>query len=272
MIVEGATTGIYLVDSTTVHLEKTGFHFHDGSMLVNGYIDLQHHAQTPFTVNLHTKDFDVAGLLQSLEYLTLPTLKEVEKLRGNITMNLDLNGSVTADGKALVTEATQGVLNFNLEDLEIKGFQPLHAIGKKLKMKNRFDDIIFAPIESKIQINGNNMRFPLTEIQSNAVHLFLEGIFSFGMDTNLWISLPLDNLRKRDLAVIPEKKGYATSKRKFHLESRSDKKGAIKFKFFFTKRRFYKQRGLLDKYKSDRKRDRAIRKAARKKRRQKQDS
>ena len=92
------------------------------------------------------------------------------------------------------------------------------------------------------------------------------------MDTNLWISLPLDNLRKRDLAVIPEKKGYANSKRKFHLESRSDKKGAIKFKFFFTKRRFYKQRGLLDKYKSDRKKDREFRKAARKKRRQKQDS
>ena len=116
-------------------------------------------------------------------------------------MNLDLEGSVTADGKALVTEATQGMLNFYLEDLEIKGFQPLHAIGKKLKMKNRFDDIIFAPIESKIQINGNNMAFPLTEIQSNAVHLFLEGIFSFGYDTNLWICLLYTSPSPRDATL-----------------------------------------------------------------------
>ena len=113
------------------------------------------------------------------------------------------------------------------------------------------------------------MAFPLTEIQSNAVHLFLEGIFSFGNDTDLWISIPLDNIRKRDLSIIPEKQSYGASKRKIHLESRSDKKGAIKFKFFLTKKRFYKQRGLLDKYKADRKRDRAARKAARKKRKQK---
>lgn len=269
LIVEGATTGIYLVDSTTVYLEKTGFHFHKGSMLLNGDIDLGHSAETPFDINLHAKDFDVAGLLQSLEYLSLPTLKQAKKLRGNITMNLDLKGEVAADGKGLVTSATQGILNFDLHDLEIKGFQPLHAIGEKLRMKNRFDDIVFAPISSQIQINGNNMGFPLTEIQSNAVHLFMEGIFSFGMDTNLWLSIPLNNLRKRDLTVVPDKENYAVSKRKIHLESTSDETGAIKFKFFLTKRKFYKQRGLLDKYKAKKKEHRAVRKAARKERGQK---
>ena len=265
LIVEGATTGIYLQDSTTLYLERTGFHFHNGSMLLNGAIDLSPLPHTPFDITLHTKDFDVAGLLKSLDYLSLPTLKETEKLRGNITMNLDLKGAITENGKGLVTESTKGILNFELQNLEIKGFEPLNMIGAKIKMKDRFEDIRFAPITNQIQIYEDKMGFPQMEIQSNVVHLFVEGIFSFGMDTNLWISVPLHNLKKKDVEIIPEKKGYAAYRRKIYLEATSDDTGAVRFKFYPTKRKFYKDRGFLHKYRSDRKRDRAIRKAARKK-------
>ncbi len=266
LIVVGATSGIYLQDSSTVYLEKTGFHFHDGSMLLNGAIDLSPLPHTPFDINLHTKDFDVAGLLKSLDYLSLPTLKETEKLRGTITMNLDLKGAITENGKGLVEEATKGILNFDLQNLEIKGFEPLNTIGAKIKMKDRFEDIRFAPITNQVQIYGNKIGFSQMEIQSNMLHLFVEGIFSFGMDTNLWISVPLHNLKKKDVEIIPEKKGYAAYRRKIYLEATSDETGAVRFKFYPTKRKFYKDRGFLHKYRSDRKRDRAIRKEMRKQR------
>ena len=265
LIVEGATTGIYLLDSTTVYLEKTGFHFHNGSMLLNGAIDLSPIPHTPFDINLHTKDFDVAGLLKSLDYFSLPSLKQTEKLRGNITMNLDLKGAITENGKGLITEKTEGVLNFELKNLEIKGFEPLNRIGARLKMKRRFEDIRFAPIVNQIHIYGNNMGFSQMEIQSNTLHLFVEGIFSFGMDTNLWISVPLHNLKKKKLSIIPPKKGYAAYRRKLFLEGTSDETGVVRFKFYPTKRKFYKDRGFLHEYRSDKKRDRAIRKEMRKK-------
>jgi len=99
------------------------------------------------------------------------------------------------------------------------------------------------------------------EIQSTALHLFVEGNFGKNDATNLWISVPLDNLKKADRSVIPEKLGYAGAKHKVYLEALSDKDGKIHLKFHPTKKKYYIERGIPEQYKIDKKRDKAIRKA-----------
>jgi len=92
----------------------------------------------------------------------------------------------------------------------------------------------------------------------------MEGTLSYGDLTDIWVSIPLNNLKRTNRYIIPEKTGYAASKRKVYIEVTSDENGDNQFKFRLFKRRFYRTRGILEQYKIDKKRDRAIRKALRK--------
>ncbi|MEL6863092.1 MAG: hypothetical protein AAFP19_01680 [Bacteroidota bacterium] len=264
LAVDNFKTGVYLKNAHTLVLDKTGFNFQKGHMNLDGEVELFENQDTPFRFNLQTREFNLGGLLEGLDYLSIPVLEDMKKLNGWITMNLDLAGIIAANGNRLIPDATKGQLGFNLRDVEIVGLSPLDSIAEKLYMKKRFKEVRFAPLTDTLFIEGQNIEIPQMEIQSNALHLFLEGNYSFDEQTNLWISVPLKNLKITDRSKIPDKIGYARAKDKVYLEAAPDKNGKIRFKFHLTKRQFYKDRGILDQYKSDRRRDRKIRKEMKK--------
>lgn len=260
IILRELETGIQLIDTAKVVLNKTGFKFHDGSISVNGIFDLGVKDAAPFSANFTSDELDVAKLIESLNYLHLPSIKNLEELSGQATMNLDLKGIIANDAKGLITEANEGLLYFELKNIILKGFEPLDEIAAKLRMKKRFEEIRFAPISNRLEIKGPDIIIPQMEIQSNAINMFVEGTLSYADNTNIWVSIPIDNLKSPDRSVIPKKRGYAATRRKVYIEVTTDKNGENQFKFRNTKRKFYKQRGILKQYRLDKKRDRKIRK------------
>lgn len=266
LVFEGLKTGVHLKDSATIILEETNFDFHEGHILLDGQFDLGQQLITPFSTNIHTENLVLKELVESLNYLSLPSLKNMAKLGGSVSMDFDLSGVIDDFKNRLIPTATYGELAFDLQDVVVIGFEPLDAIASRLRMEKRFQELRFAPIIGEVSIKGQEIHFPQLEIQSNAIHLFMEGTLSYGDLTNIWVSIPINNLKRTNRYIIPAKTGYAASKRKVYIEVTSDKNGANKFKFRLTKRKFYKNRGILDQYKIDRKRDRAIRRALRKNR------
>ncbi|MBK9017615.1 MAG: hypothetical protein IPM82_28190 [Saprospiraceae bacterium] len=131
-------------------------------------------------------------------------------------------------------------------------------------MKKRFEQLRFAPLENHLSIKGKDIDIPLMEIQSNAINMFIEGTYSYGDNTNIWISIPLDNLNTPDGSVIPPKRGYAATKRKIYVEFTADKNGENTLKFRFRKKQFYKQRGMPKQYRADLKMYRNMRKEQKK--------
>lgn len=261
----GLGSTIFLKDEEHLVFEDCGWNFHGGGVTLDAKIDLEDVLKTtPFETNIHARNIDVAGLLESVDYVSLPSFREIDKLSGRITMNLELSGIIETKGKGLVTEATKGIFDFDLREVELEGFSPLDSIAAKIRMRKRFKELKFAPIANKISILGNELDIPLMEIQSNAIHLFIEGNLSYDDKTNLWISVPLSNLKKPNLDTIPPKLGYAIPKRKVHVEVTSDENGANQFKFRPTKRRFYKDRGILDQYRKNKQGYRRIRQSTKK--------
>ncbi len=261
----GVQTGISLRDSATMVLDKTGFRFHDGSVSFQGEVDLGQTASTPFSGQFQTDKLDAALLLESLDYLDIPSFKDIEKLSGQATLNLKLSGAIAEGGKELIPAENLGELDFVLSDIFIEGFAPLDELAAKIMMKHRFDQLRFAPIENHLSIVGKDIDIPLMEIQSNAINMFIEGTYSYGNNTNIWVTVPLDNLKAPDLSVIPAKRGYAAIKRKIYLEVTTDENGNNKFKFRFRKKQFYKKRGITEQYRADLKIYRATRKQQKKK-------
>ena len=249
LTLEKVVTGIGLSDTAKLVLNETGFNFHDGSVGVNGVFDLGVKDQAPFSANFSTDDLDVVELLKSLDYLDLPSLKNIKELSGDVTMNLHLSGIIADDAKGLIMDANDGVLDFTLNNITIKGFEPLDQIAKKIKQKKRFMELMFAPISNQLIIKGNDIEIPLMEIQSNAVNLFVEGVLSYGDNTDIWVSIPLANLKSADRSIVPKKRGYAATRRKIYVQVTTGENGENKFKIRTSKRKFYKQRGILSEYK-----------------------
>ncbi len=257
-------TGITLKDSATLVLDKTGFRFHDGSVSFQGSVDLGQIQSTPFTGQFQTDKLNMALLLESLDYLDIPSFKDIKKLTGQATLNLDLSGAIAQGGKGLVSDENSGQLDFELSNISIKGFAPLDELAAKIRMKKRFKQLSFAPIKNNLSIKGKDIEIPLMEIQSNAINMFIEGTYSYGDNTNIWVSIPLDNLKRNNGSVIPPKRGYAAIKRKIYIEVTTDKEGKNKFKFHFRKKQFYKQRGIPKQYRADLKMYRKMRKEQKK--------
>jgi hypothetical protein len=258
------SSGMFMRPDSQLVLEKTTFDFHDGGMSLEGRFDLTHPEQLPFSSRFTTQDLDVEKLLKSLDYVGLPSLRSIKKLSGRITMDFDLSGSIAADGKSLVPEKTQGLLDVSIKQVELSGMQPLDELAKKIRMKKRFSNLRFAPIENRIHIKGRQIEIPLMEVQSNAFNLFIEGTLSYDDQTNLWVSIPLNNIHKpRDLNFVPARRGYAASKRKVYFEVTSDEEGNNDFTFRISKRKFYEHRGILPQFKKDKRKYRKERRRRR---------
>ncbi|MFK7905478.1 MAG: hypothetical protein AB8B69_10155, partial [Chitinophagales bacterium] len=266
--VQDLKAGVGLVNSNILELYNTGFRFHDGSMHLRGQLDLADSEDTPFSANFDTKDLDVAALLESLDYLSIKALEETENLKGRITMNLDLEGVIGGEKQSLIPEKTKGVLDFELSNVEIKGLKIIDKIAEKIKKKKRFKEVIFAPISNRITINGTSLDIPLMEIQSNALNLFIEGRVSPPDSTNLWISVPVKNIRKPKKDMTIEKQGYNATKNKVFLEVKPNEEGKHKMYFRFKKKKFYEERGIPEQYKKDKRANRKIRKKLKKEKKQ----
>jgi hypothetical protein len=246
-------SGIHMADSNNLILEETTFNFYDGSMSVNGQLDLNTIGPLPFKANFSSKDLDVEKFLISLDYLSLPSLEKIEKLSGRLAMNFDLSGLVNEDGKSLIPEATKGVLDIRLDDVVLRGMATLDSLAHKLRMKKRFAEVRFAPIENRFIINGKDIQIPILEIQSNAINLFIDGTLSYSDKTNLWIAIPLDNFKKTDRSIVPKKRSFAAVKSMVYVEVTSNEAGDNKYKFRLSRKKYYKKRGIPSRYRADKK-------------------
>lgn len=256
-------SGLYLSDSTYLIVENTGFKFQEGNVQLYGKFDFSKTTHTPFETEFVTDDLNIGKLLEGFNYLSLPSLQSIEKLNGDINLDLHFSGSINRAGTALITKDNEGLLRFNLRNLQVVGFEPLEKLAAKILMKKRFANLRFEPIVNTFRIKGDKIFFPLTEIQSTAFNLFFEGRLSYGDDTNIWASLPLAELFFNDPDELPEKTGYHMRPLKIHAEVTSDENGENQFKLHFTKKKFYEQRGILEQYKRNRQLDRLRRKKAR---------
>ncbi len=264
LVFQHMKTGLHLQDTATLVVEKTSFDWHAGHIFLNASFDLGQKLITPFSSNIETQNLDLNEVVESLDYLSLPSLRKLKKLDGKVTMNFDLSGTIDDNANRLLPFATEGRLSFDLQEVVVIGLEPLDAIAARLRMEKRFQELRFAPIIGEVLIKGQEVEFPRLEIQSNAIHLFMEGTLSYGDLTNIWVSIPINNLKRTNRWIIPEKTGYAAAKRKVYIEVTSDEEGDNQFKFRLFKRKFYKDRGILEQYKIDKKRNHAIRKAIRK--------
>ena len=237
--------GLHMQDSTTLILERSGFTLGDGLVEIAATYRIDERARSPFTLGWQVKDLSLDRVGSELAQLGLPLTKDIGKLTGTLNLNGNLAGRFNEAGNAVDYHKVTGGINYRLTDVAVSGWQPLLDLGKKVKMRRRFEDLRFAPLSGHLSIDSGRVDIPRTEIQSTALQLFVEGYYDLATGADVLVSIPLKNIGRGVLTDAPAPTGYSDAGWKVYLVTATDDKGALKPKFRLGKRRYFKNRGRL---------------------------
>ena len=120
-----------------------------------------------------------------------------------------------------------GKMFFSLKNAGLKNFEPFVNI-QKIVFKNRnLDDVQFAELKDSFDIQNGDIYIHPMPIQSSALTMNIEGIYSFGRNTDISIQVPLSNLKSNsndDFTTINKKKANKPGA-SIYLRAKDDGKG-----------------------------------------------
>jgi hypothetical protein len=230
-----------LVDSI-FYITGTHFDYRDAVIALDSEIHISDDIDQSH-VSLDAKHIDIEYLLADVESLTQRDVTPFKYISGSIDLNADISRYYRMINEVSDT-AMSGDVKFEINGLIIDEAPWMKQIGKKVLHPHRFNNVKFASISNHLTLRNDTLHIPLMELQSNAFEGFVEGFYHRD-HPNIWLSLPLYNLKERDLSAIPENEGYPRRRMKMHLEYANHDKPKPNFKLRLSKRKFYKDRGQL---------------------------
>ena len=242
--IRNVESGLYMDADKVLHIDTTGFDYQDGYLDLMGTLALADLDLTPFQAKLNSDALDVASMLKGFEYFGSADLAAAERLQGEASMKLDITGAVTGghETATVFSELTCGTMDLQIRDLLVEGIPSLDKLAAKFKVRKRLDVLKFAPIDVQLTFDGNRVYLPLTEVQSNALTAFVEGDLRVDSVSTIYLSIPLDNLGRRDLSTVPKREGFGGTRLKIHLELKAAPGQKPTTKIRFSKKDFYEAR------------------------------
>ncbi len=212
----------FLFDETgKFKIEDTQLNFYGGSIALTMEVDLQTSDNLPVTIDMKATDVDVHELVTRFDYFNDKDLRATDTIEGMLDFHLKAIGALDNDGKVNMA-SLNGTLEFKLKDFELYNYKPI--MDNSILMKEeRFEKLRFRPIVQTFEIRDGVLIIPQTEIQSTAIHVFVEGKVKFDEYIDVWLSLPWRNLKSKDGLTLPEKTTFAKAGSKFYVQLVQDK-------------------------------------------------
>ena len=236
---EKVNASLLFDDNNTLNLNNAYCFYYDKKMSIDAKIDMSKNLQTPFKTNFKIDDFAIENLLYTFNGFGFKQLDEPTKITGIIDLDASFKG-VMNDSIGVNYTSLEAALNYKIKKLDIINFQPIIDAGKIVFSEKRLDVIKFANINSTILLKNNIISIPETNVQSTAFDFFIEGDIAKSSFTDLWISIPLSNFKKRDLTKVPSKKSFDEAGRKIYLEVQSKSKEGLGYKIHLSEKKHLK--------------------------------
>jgi hypothetical protein len=159
-----------------------------------------------------------------------------DNLQGKLTCDIDIRMDIDRTLKKAPTNL-EGYVDFSLKKGSLHNFQPIQKLQNFLFKNRNFSDIYFAELKDRFDIKNRDIKINRMEIQSTALSLFVEGVYSLKGNTDISIQVPLSNLKKRDETYNPENLGTdAKGGTSVFVRGRPGEDGNIKFKYDLFKK------------------------------------
>ncbi|MFK5982755.1 MAG: AsmA-like C-terminal region-containing protein [Flavobacteriaceae bacterium] len=239
VILENVNANLLFKDINTLSINNAYCYFYHKKLMLDAVFDITQDTQTKFTTNFSLDDFAIENLMYSFKNFGYKKLGKPTEITGILNLKADFNGTID-DVEGVNYNSLEADFSYNIKKLSLNNFQPIIDAGNKVFRKKRFEEIKFANINSSLNLKKNIITIPKTNVQSTAFDFFIEGLLDNTSNTDLWISIPLSNLKRRDLTQAPNKKTFDEAGRKIYLEITANEEGELEHKIFLRNKKHLK--------------------------------
>ncbi|MBL7696726.1 MAG: hypothetical protein JNK79_01145 [Chitinophagaceae bacterium] len=176
-----------------IRMERVAFDHAGGTMNVQGAMK-NGTGKNPVNLHVIMNNMDIPKLFTAFDNFGQDAVT-YENLKGKISADVHYNTSVT-NKATLVTEDSEGTIDFELTDGELNNFAPLQEISQKVFKKQDFSNIRFATLKNRLDVKGTAFVINSMDIRSTALNFTVEGVYDYKKGTDMFIRMPLRNLLK----------------------------------------------------------------------------
>ncbi len=174
-------------------IKNAGFKHAGGTLMLNGVL-AQEGSRSRFSVNTTIHDVHINPFFKAFNNFGMESLT-AENLSGALSSSVKLTG-VVSDKGILVPSSMNGKVDFNLDKGRLLHFSTLKSIGKFAFPFRNLDTISFYRLKGQFDIAGEKVNVRPMQINSSLLNMDVEGVYSFGKGTKLYIAVPLRNPEK----------------------------------------------------------------------------
>lgn len=228
----GMNANVFLSE-TGLELKNVTMKHGGGAIRLNGGLTQQGNGNK-FKLNSVVDNVNIRSFFYAFDNFGLksPTYKN---LKGNFFTKVNLTGSISNEGKML-PGSMNGDIEFDLKKGALLNYDAVKSVGKFAFPFRDLDNITFDNLHGNFLVRGNLVTIKPMQINSSILNVDLEGVYSMGKGTNIYLDVPLRNPKKDE--GIKDKKEIKERRMKgivVHILATDGDDGNIKFKLIRKK-------------------------------------
>ncbi len=217
------------------NLNRVSLQHGNGSMLITGYLRGANEYYQEAKVKVNMDNVDINKVLYAFNNFGQDAIKS-DNIEGKLTSSIDVRMDIDRQLKKTPTNI-QGFLDFSLKNGALINFEPIQKLQNFLFKNRDFKDIRFAELKDRLDVKDGDIKINRMEIQSTALSMYVEGVYSLKGNTDISIQVPLSNLKKRGEDYKPENIGAdAKGGTSVFVRGQPGPDGNIKFKYDMFKK------------------------------------
>lgn len=209
-------------------LKDAGLSHAKGTLRLSGTM-VQKGNRNNYKLHANVNNVDVNKFFHAFNNFGMETLT-AQNLRGVISLDADISGGLSTTG-ALLQKSMYGNVSFGLKKGKLLNFDPVRKVGKIAFPFRDMNTIEFYDLKGNFDVAGEKITIHPMQINSSVLNMDVEGVYSFGRGTQIYVDVPLRNPKKDK--EITDKKELAERRNRgivVHLTAEDDKDGKVGIK------------------------------------------
>ncbi|HYJ65169.1 MAG TPA: AsmA-like C-terminal region-containing protein [Parafilimonas sp.] len=221
----GNTTAVLLFTNNDWEVQKAFLQFADGSFNLSAKVHQVNNVSHQVNVQMDLQHVNVKKLFYGFDNFSQTSLTSK-----NINGLMDSKGNITAimnSAGKFVPSTMNGKIFFSLKNAALVNFQPFLDI-QKIAFKNRdLNNVQFAELKDTFDIQNGDIYIHRMPIQSSAITMYVDGIYSFADRTDISIQVPISSLTSNPGEDFKNKAKSKRAGASIYLRAK-DKNGQVK--------------------------------------------
>lgn len=173
-------------------IKKAALQFGDGSFNLNAKLKQINNAYQAATMHMDLQNINVQKLFYGFDNFGQTSITS-NNIKGMFNSNADIAANFDSKGK-LNLQSMNGQLFFSLKKGALIDNKSIESI-QQYAFKNRdLKDIEFAELKDTFEIKNGDIYIHRMPIQSSAITMYIEGVYSFADRTDISIQVPLSTI------------------------------------------------------------------------------